>query len=172
MKSRIATRMTGTLAPNFCLPSVRGRVCLSDYTGRRHVVLYFMPSFTSSRAWRGAIALGGLYDSLQARNTDVLVIGRGGYPGSATRLAAELGLPFLFLSDTDGTVSRLYGLDEFGRGPPSAVTVLVDKQDIVRYVYLGATSGDVLDGAGLMSALECQGFYLPPAPSVDFCRPV
>ena len=64
------------------------------------------------------------------------------------------------------------GLDEFGRGPPSAVTVLVDKQDIVRYLYLGATSGDVLDGAGLMSALECQGFYLPPAPSVDFCRPV
>ena len=114
MKSRIATRMTGTLAPNFCLPSVRGRVCLSDYTGRRHVVLYFMPSFTSSRAWRGAIALGGLYDSLQARNTDVLVIGRGGYLRPATRLAAELGLPFLFLSDTDGMVSCLYGLDEVG----------------------------------------------------------
>jgi hypothetical protein len=38
MKSSITTSLTGKLAPNFCLPSVGGHVCLSDYTGRRNVL--------------------------------------------------------------------------------------------------------------------------------------
>jgi peroxiredoxin len=172
MKSRNATRMTGTAAPIFCLSSVHGRVCLSDYTGRRHVALYFMPSFTSSLAWRGIVALGGLYDSLQARDAEVLVIGRGGYLRQATRLAADLELPFLFLSDKDGKVSSLYGLDGIGRGPPPTASFLVDKQNIIRYVGLGTPSGGRLDVTGLMNAVERLSFYLPPAPRVGLCRSV
>lgn len=172
MRSRFVMRLTGTLAPNFCLPSVRGRVCLSDFTGRRNAVLYFMSRFANSLAWRGAITLGGLYGSLQARDTEVLVIGRGGNLRPATRLAAELSLPFLFLSDSSGEVSCLYGLDEIGREPPPVATVLVDKQNIVRYVHLGAPPGNILDGSGLMKALERLDFYLPPTPGIDLCRSV
>ena len=171
MRNPTTKHITGALAPNFCLPSARGRVCLSDYNGRRHVVLYFMSRFASSLAWRGAIALGGLFGSLQPRDIEVLVIGRGGYLRPATRLAAELGLPFLFLSDPEGEVWRLYGLEEAGIGPPPAVTVLVDKRSIVRYKDVGASPADIVDIGGLMKAIERLDFYLPPVPSFDFCRP-
>jgi len=171
MRSRTTKHVSGALAPNFCLPSAHGRVCLSDYSGRRHVVLYFMPRFASSLAWRGLIALGGLFDSLQPRDIEVLVIGRGRYLQPATRLATGLGLPFLFLVDTEGKVWRLYGLVEAGNGPPPAVTVLVDKRNIVRYKYVGAPAADIVDADGLMKAIERLDFYLSPVPSFDFCRP-
>ena len=172
MKNRISKCMTGAIAPNFCLPSARGRVCLSHYNGRRHVVLYFMPRFASSLAWRGAIALGELYGSLQPRDIEVLVLGRGDYLRPATRLAAELGLPFLFLNDIEGKVAHLYGLEETGRRPPPSVTILVDKRNIVRYVHIGALSADIVDTVGLTKAIERLDFYLAPVPSFDLCRPV
>jgi peroxiredoxin len=171
MRSRKSKQITATSAPNFCLPSARGRVCLSDYSGRRPVVLYFMSRFASSLAWRGAIALGGLIGSLQPREVEVLVIGRGGYLRPATRLAAELGLPFQFLSDREGEVSRLYGLEETLNGSPPAVTLLVDKGNIVRYSYVGAPSAGIVDTGGLMKAIERLEFYRPAAPSFDLCRP-
>lgn len=172
MKSRITTSMVGQTAPNFCLPSAGGRVCLADYSGRRHIILYYMPRFASTLAWRGAIALGGLYDSLQARDIEVLVIGRGDYLRPATRFAAGLGLPFLFLNDAAGTVFRLYGLDEIGRAPPTAVTIVVDKRNVVRFVYRGNPPGEVVDTGRLMSAVKWLDFYQPLAPSINLCRPV
>jgi peroxiredoxin len=170
MKSSITTSLTGKLAPNFCLPSVGGHVCLSDYTGRRHVLLYFMSRFANSVAWRGVIGLGAMYDSLQAQETEVLVIGQGGYLGPATRLAAKLGLPFLFLSDLGGEVFRRYGLVEIGRRPPPVATVLVDKQNIIRYVYLGVPPGAIIGATCPMNILE--RLDLPFAPCVELYRSV
>lgn len=172
MKSSMTTRLTDTSAPNFCLPSVDSLVCLSDYTGRRHVLLYFMSRFTSSLAWHGVITLGNMYDSLQGQDTEVLVIGRGDYLGPATKLAAELGLPFLFLIDINGEVFYQYGLDEIGRGPLPGASVIVDKQNVVRYVYLGTPPGNILDLTRLMIGLERLDFCLPLAPSVELCRSV
>lgn len=172
MKSSITTRLTDTSAPNFCLPSVDSLVCLSDYTGRRHVLLFFMSRFTSSFAWRGVITLGTKYDSLRAQEVEVLVIGWGGYLGPATRFAAELGLPFLFLSDINGEVFYQYGLDEIGRGLLPSASVIVDKQNVVRTVYLGAPPDDILDVTRLMNAFKHLDFCLPLAPSVELCRSV
>jgi peroxiredoxin len=172
MKSSITTSLTGKLAPNFCLPSVSGQVRLSDYTGRRNVLLYFMSRFANSLAWRGVISLDAMYDSLQAQDTKALVIGQGGYLGPATRLAAELGLPFLFLSDLGGEVFRRYGLAEIGRRPPPVATVLVDKQNIIRYVYLGVPPGAIIDATCLMNILGRLDFPLPLAPCVELYRSV
>ena len=171
MGSPTKKHITGIPAPNFCLPSAHGRVCLSDYSGRWHVVLYFIPRFASSLAWRGLMALGGLFASLQPRELEVLVIGRGRYLRPATRLATGLGLPFLFLNDTEGKVSCLYGLEETDIRPSPAVTVLVDKRNRVRYVDVGSPAPDIVDTGELMRAIERLDFYLPPSPSFDLCIP-
>jgi peroxiredoxin len=158
----------GTVAPNFCLPSVdgpsvdgpsidgpslHGRVCLSDFAGRQHVILYFMPRFTSSVAWRGAIALGQLQDALRKADTTVLLIGRGGYLRPAARLAAEIGLPFRVLADEDGTAACRYGLDEEAHAAGTATIFLVDRWGTLRHAEVGPLPGAVFNAAGLMRAL-------------------
>jgi peroxiredoxin len=113
-----------------------------------------------------------MYDSLRAQDVEVLVIGWGGYLGPATRFAAELGLPFLFLNDLNGEVFYQYGLDEIGCGPLPSASVIVDKQNVVRTIYLGALPDDILDVTRLMNGLEHLDFGLPLAASVDLCRSV
>jgi peroxiredoxin len=158
--NRFTDRMIGTVAPNLCLPSLdgpslHGRVCLSDFAGRRHVVLYFMPRFTSSAAWRGAVALGRLQNALQKENTIVLLIGRGGYLRPATKLAAELDLPFTVLADEEWEAACRYGLDEEALPHPAVATFLVDEWGIVRHADIGAHPGALFDAPRLMREVRC-----------------
>lgn len=174
---RLSLPKTGDLAPNFCLPSVDGpsidspsfhdRVCLSDFAGRRHVVLYFMPRFTSSAAWRGAIALARLQNELRRENTTVLLIGRGGYLRPAARLAAELGLPFTVLADEEGATACRYGLDEAALPFPEVAVFLVDKWGAVRHADVASLPHMLIDASGLLGALnrlEARAPLTQPAP--------
>jgi peroxiredoxin Q/BCP len=169
---RLSVPKTGKLAPNFCLPSIdglslHGRVCLSDFAGRRHVILYFMPRFTSSVAWRGAVALGHLQDALRKADATVLLIGRGGYLRPAARLAAELDLPFTLLADEDGTAACRYGLDEGALGTTAAATFLVDRWGTLRHVDVDPLPAAFFNTAGLMRAL---GRLRDQAPMVQPAR--
>ncbi len=174
---RLSLPKTGALAPNFCLPSVdgpsidgrslHGRICLSDFAGRRHVVLFFMPRFTSSVAWRGALALGQLQDALRKADTVVLLIGRGGYLRPAARLAAELGLPFRVLADEERAAASRYGLDEGALGTAAAATFLVDRWGTLRYADVVPLPTTVFNAAALMRAL---GRLRDQAPMVQPAR--
>jgi len=51
------------------------------------------------------------------------------------RFAAKQGLPFLLLSDRDGTVRELYGVEKTLGLLPGRVTYVIDRDGVVRHVY-------------------------------------
>ena len=101
---------------------------LSDYRGR-HVLLYYMGDFTSSRGWRGALALGQLKERFRQHDILVLVVGCGSRLQPANRLAASISLPYPIYADINGQIARCYDLN----GRDSGALILIDAQGFVRY---------------------------------------
>jgi peroxiredoxin/glutaredoxin len=130
----IALRST---APDFALPNQNGSLFrLSDFRGRSHVLLLFIPAaFTPvcstevpalekfrSRFWNDA-------------STAVAVITADNSPSNrewARRCKAE---KLFMLSDYEpkGTVSQAYGAWMAADGIPARATVIIDRNGVVRY---------------------------------------
>jgi peroxiredoxin (alkyl hydroperoxide reductase subunit C) len=124
----------GQRAPDFTLPSVSGSmVSLSDYRGRKNVVLSFVPGAfvpIASMQWPGynialdmfkqhdAVLVGVTTDNIPAMHAWVKIMG---------------GLDFVALSDfwPHGKVASTYGVLRSG-GFPERAMFFIDKQGIIR----------------------------------------
>jgi len=124
----------GERAPDFTLPSVAGRkVSLSQYRGRKNVVLFFVPSaFTpiSSMQWPGYnLAMDVI------RNHDAVLIGvtTDNIPAMHAWEQIMGGLDFDLLSDfwPHGKVASSYGVLRTN-GMPERAMFVIDKQGIIR----------------------------------------
>lgn len=124
----------GDQAPDFTREAHTGRmVTLSDYRNQQAVVLFFYPkdgtpvctaeacSFRDSHeafAEAGAAVIGVSADSLESHR----------------RFAAERQLPYLLLSDADGSLRSLFGVPKTMGVFPGRVTYVIDREGIVRHV--------------------------------------
>lgn len=124
----------GSEAPDFALPNqARQTVRLSDFLGKKHVVLAFHPlAFTPICSAQASSyeAERGVLDGLDAK---VLVISTDSGP-SKRAWADALGTSVQMLSDffPQGDVSRAYGVMGDG-GLSERAIVIVDKAGIVRW---------------------------------------
>jgi len=110
----------GDLAPDFTLPDQTGApVRLHDLVGRKNVVLYFYPKDETPGCTIEARAFRDSYEQFSAKDAQVV-----GYD-----------LPFLLLSDRDGAVRRLYGVEKTLGLLPGRVTYVIDQTGVVRHVY-------------------------------------
>jgi peroxiredoxin Q/BCP len=125
----------GAQAPDFVLPDQSGApVRLSDLLKRQAVVLYFYPmdgtpgctlearAFEAQReqlAEAGAMVVGVSSDSVRSHR----------------RFATRQNLAFPLLSDREGAVRRLYGVEEALGFLPGRVTYVIDPDGTVRHVY-------------------------------------
>jgi thioredoxin-dependent peroxiredoxin len=125
----------GERAPDFVLPDQAGNpVRLSELLRGHAVVLYFYPrdgtpgctlearAFEAQRprfAEAGATVVGVSSDSVNSHR----------------RFAAREHLAFPLLSDRDGAVRRLYGVEEALGFLPGRATYVIDPDGIVRHVY-------------------------------------
>ncbi len=127
----------GLVAPDFSLESSEGKtIHLSDYRGQKNVVLYFMREFVCLSCQRHAEKLGSLYPSIQAQDTEVLVIGHGNRK-LAGYVSKNLKLPFPLLFDEtrERDVYQSYHLSRVLLTIQRSGTFLIDKQGIVRYIH-------------------------------------
>src|SRR5437016_12765155 len=98
----------GDVAPDFTLPDQTGTpVWLADVVGRKTVVLYFYPKDQTPGCTVEARAFRDSYDAFTAAGAEVIGVSADSV-ASHRRFAAKQGLPFLLLSDRDGTVRDLY----------------------------------------------------------------
>ncbi len=81
-----------------------------------------------------AVQLGRHYETLQAQDTEVLVIG-GGKQKDAASLARSYKLPFPVLADPDRAVYLNYGLDKAMLFIQRSASIIVNKQGIVGYFH-------------------------------------
>ena len=125
----------GDIAPDFTLPSQMGdNVTLSEYTGKKNVVLYFYPKDETTGCTKEACAFRDSYEVFTNLGAEVLGIS-GQSVESHKSFATHHGLPFLLLSDEENKVRKLYGVPTNLGIIPGRVTYIIDKKGVVRHVF-------------------------------------
>ena len=125
----------GDTAPDFTLPDQRGRpVRLHDLTEKKNVALYFYPKDATPGCTAEARAFRDAYDAFSATDTEVIGVSSDSIK-SHERFAAKQRLPFLLLSDRDGAVRNLYGVERTLGILPGCVTYVISRGGTVRHVY-------------------------------------
>src|SRR5438876_9066656 len=125
----------GDRAPDFTLPDQTGKpVQLRDLLGRGTVVLYFYPKDETPGCTLEARAFRDSYDRFTAAGAEVVGISSDSV-ASHRRFATRQRLPFLLLSDRDGTVRQLYGVEKTLGILPGRVTYVIDWEGVVRHIY-------------------------------------
>jgi peroxiredoxin len=121
-------------APDFTLPSLGGpNLRLQEQRGQVVMVNFWA-------TWCGPCRvemphLSRLYDKYRGSGFVVFAVNIDEDPRKAANVAAQLGMRFPVLLDTDKKVSRMYDLSTM----PS--TILIDRDGRVRYVHQGYRSG-------------------------------
>ena len=124
----------GVQAPDFALPNQsRETIRLSDFRGRKHVVLAFHPLAFTPICSTQVQSYEREHPTLDGLDAEVLVISTDNGP-SKRAWAEELGTSVQMLSDffPQGEVSRAYGVMG-DHGLSERAVVVVDKQGVVRW---------------------------------------
>ncbi len=104
------TVVDGSPAPNFKLQSDDGKTySLLDFKGKKQVVLYFYPKDDTPGCTKEACSFRDSLSSLNEAGVQVLGISNDDLK-SHVMFRSKYSLNFPFLSDTDGKVSREYGV--------------------------------------------------------------
>ena len=125
----------GDKAPDFTLSSQMGdKVTLSEYFGKKNIVLYFYPKDETRGCTREACEFRDRYDVFTGLGAEVLGVSSDTLE-SHKSFATHYGLPFLLLSDVEGDVRKLYGVPSSMGIIPGRVTYIIDKKGVVRHIF-------------------------------------
>jgi peroxiredoxin Q/BCP len=125
----------GEHAPDFTLPNAQGKpVRLGELLARKIVVLFFYPKDETAGCTLEACTFRDRYESFTAAGAEVVGVSRDD-PASHARFAAHHKLPFTLLSDVDGTVHGVYGVQTRLGFLRDRVTFVIDRAGIVRKVF-------------------------------------
>ena len=142
----------GEVAPDFELPASGNRIIrLSDFRGKRNVLLAFYPFAFSPVC---SLQLPGLQQNLsefQALNTEVLGISVDSKHSSAA-FAEHLHLDFPLISDFNKEATIAYGVLRDGGFAERALFV-IDKSGKIAYAHVNAI-GEVPDNAPVFEVLR------------------
>jgi peroxiredoxin (alkyl hydroperoxide reductase subunit C) len=142
----------GDVAPDFELPASGGRMIkLSDYRGKKHVLLAFYPFAFSPVC---SLQLPGLQENLgkfKRLNAEVLGISVDSKHSSAA-FAEHLHLEFPLLSDFEKKVTKAYGVLREGGFAERALFV-IDKNGVIAYSHVNPL-GEVPDNGPIFETLE------------------
>lgn len=125
----------GDQAPDFALPSQDGStVKLSDYRGKKHVVLYFYPKDETAGCTAEACSFRDNYEDFTDAGAEVIGVSSDSEK-SHKSFAQHHRLPFKLLSDRGGKLRDAYGVKNTLGILPGRVTFLIDKSGVVRHVF-------------------------------------
>src|SRR5665648_271287 len=135
----VLTVKVGDKAPDFTLPSQMGdNVTLSEFIGKKNVVLYFYPKDETPGCIKEAYSCRDNYQQLTDLGAEVLGVS-GQSVESHVAFASHYGLPFILLSDEGNKVCELYGVPHSMGILPGRVTYIIDKQGVVRHIFNSQT---------------------------------
>ena len=147
----------GDAVPDFTRTAHTGQtVTLSDYRGRSAVVLFFYPRDGSPVCTREACAFRDQDEAFAGANAVVIGIS-GGSAENHRRFAAENRLPYLLLSDEDGSLRTLFGVPKTMGIFPGRVTYVVDREGRVRHVTNVQISAQRHIDEALQAVRELEG---------------
>lgn len=147
--------MSHPSAPDFELLDFNGKsVRLSDFKGKKNLVLVFLRGFMCPFCRAHLARLRDDYAAFTARDAEILVIGPDG-PNAYRRYWSENNLPYIGLPDPKHKVADLYGqewnLFKLGRVP---ALLIVDKSGLIRYQHYGNSMKDIPENALVLNELD------------------
>lgn len=147
-----STVKAGEKAPSFSIADSNGKNwSLDELRGRKGVLLTFFPKCFTGGCANHLSSLRDVYPRLQDFNIEVIAVSVDPAEGEKGQkeFAKQWKLPFSLIPDTERKLSMLYGAVQNKEQLAARMTVLIDKQGIVRYVDTGVdvqTHGkDMLD---------------------------
>jgi peroxiredoxin Q/BCP len=139
---KFLTVKVGDQAPDFTLPSQMGdNVTLSEYFGKKNIVLYFYPKDESPGCTKEACSFRDNYQELTNLGAEVIGVSSQNIE-SHMKFATHHGLPFILLSDKDHKVKELYGVHSTLGLLPGRVTYVIDKKGVVRSIFESQTHAE------------------------------
>ncbi len=125
----------GDKAPEFTLPSQDGtQVSLSDFQGKKNVVVYFYPKDNTPGCTKEACAFRDQYQVFTDAGAEVIGIS-GDSQQSHKQFVTKYNLPFTLLCDTNNKVRQLYDVPATLWILPGRVTYVIDKEGIIRHIF-------------------------------------
>ena len=151
----------GKSAPNFLTVGVYkkklGKIRLSDYRGKKYVILVFYPANFTPVSPTELIALSDRIKDFRKLSAQILAISVDS-PFTLAKFKEEQGYNFLLLSDFNKEVSRAYGslyedfvLDMKGVSKRSAF--VIDKEGTIKYVEVLENAADIPNFEAVKDAL-------------------
>jgi peroxiredoxin Q/BCP len=132
----------GDPAPRIATTAQSGEaVSLADYVGKNVVVLYFYPKDNTAICTAEACAFRDSF--VDFTNAGAVVMGVSGDSDASHRdFAQKHRLPFLLLSDPDGSIRKAFGVSNTLGLVPKRVTFVIDRQGIIRHVFSALFTAD------------------------------
>src|SRR5204863_9112340 len=107
---------------------------LEDFHEKKNVVVYFYPKDFTKRCTAEACEFRDSYEEFKNLGAEVIGISNDNQK-SHEAFATEHKLPFIFLSDPDGSVRKSYGVKKTFGLVPGRVSFVIDKNGIVRHDF-------------------------------------
>ena len=148
----------GQQAPEFSLPyATRDSIArvplkLSEFAGKRNVVLAFYPADWSGGCTKEVCAIRDDFGNLQKLNAEILAIS-GDYVYSHFEWAKHHELPFKLLSDHSHQVAKAYDSYNEKSGMNKRTVFVIDKQGKIAFSDLQYSVADNQDFEKLKEAL-------------------
>lgn len=125
----------GERAPVFSSATQNGAtVSLEDFLGKSAVVLYFYPKDNTAGCTAEACSFRDNYEVFKKAGAEVIGVSADSEE-SHQQFASKHHLPFVLLSDKQGTLRDLYGVPKTLGVLPGRVTYVIDKQGLVRHIF-------------------------------------
>ena len=125
----------GERAPDFRLPALRGgEVALSDFAGKKNVVLFFYPKDDTPGCTVEACTFRDAYEDFITAGAEVIGVSSDSVSSHAA-FAQKHGLPMQLVSDEGGKVRAAYGVKRTLGLIAGRETFIIDKQGVVRHVF-------------------------------------
>ena len=128
----------GEKAPEFDVVSSSGKsLKLSDFAGKKNVVLYFYPGDFTPICTKETCGFRDMMGELESADTEVIGVSVDSNE-SHEKFAAEYNVPFALVSDQDRKLAKTYGATSLlGNllGKVARVTFLIDKKGTIAGVF-------------------------------------
>ena len=128
----------GQKAPDFDVVSSAGKsLKLSDFAGKKNVVLYFYPGDFTLVCTKETCGMRDMYADLESKDTEVIGVSVDSNE-SHEKFVAEYKLPFALVSDANRALAKIYGATTLIRdllGKTSRKTFVIDKKGLIAGIF-------------------------------------
>jgi peroxiredoxin Q/BCP len=139
----------GDTAPNFRLPTENGSyVSVADFLGKKNVVVYFYPKDFTQGCTAEACSFRDSYESFKDLGAEVIGISSDSQ-NSHRDFAQQYHLPFILLSDVDGSVRKAYEVKKTLGLFAGRVSFVIDKKGVIRHIFSSQTRATAHVGEAL-----------------------